>query len=243
LPIVRRAFDALYKRGYDEVTVKFSSKEALKDIEIAINNEAMTFEIIKQEKNTCIVKNLTEASEQEYDSVFRRVFLLLKVMGEDLLIALKNKDFETIENIKSLEKTNNKLTHYLRRSLNKKGYKEFEKTSLVYTIVEQLETIADEFKFLCDFLKDKRNYSLSISEETFSLFENLNKSLSVFSNLFFDFNERKVVELYKLKEELVNRGLELFHTKKSKEVILIHYLINIEKMIFDLVGPILATNL
>ncbi len=243
IPITRRVFDALYKKGYDEVTVKFNSKEVLKDIENAISNEAMNFEIVRQEKNTCVVRSITEASTQEFDSILRRVFLLVKVMGEDLYTALRNKDFETVENIKSLEKTNNKLTHFLRRSLNKTGYKEYEKTALVYTIVEQLEKVADELKFLCDFLADGRNKTLSLSDETFSLFEDLNKSLIIFSNLFFDFNESKVVELYKLKESIVKRGLELFHTKKSKEVVVIHYLINIEKMVFDIVGPILAATL
>ncbi|NTV24274.1 MAG: hypothetical protein HGA85_07965 [Nanoarchaeota archaeon] len=242
-PIIKRAFDAMYKAGYDEIKVSFASAEELNEIESSVNNEAMSFEIIKQDKDSCVVKSITEATGEDFDAMLRRTFMMIHVMGEDLLKAIKENDMKTISYITNLEKTNNKFTHYLRRYLNKKGYHDPSKTNLIYTLVEQLETIADEFKYLCQFLTDKRNQSIRLSDTTLLLFESLNKNIDLFSNLFFDFKVNKAVEFHARHKELVDSGIEFFQTKPAKEVVIIHYLVNIEKMCFDLLGPILACNL
>ncbi len=242
-PIVKRAFDAMYKRGYDEITVNFNSKEQLREIEAAVNLEAMTYEIVKQEKNKCVVRSITEASDKEFDSILRRTILLLKVMGEDLLTALKEKDYETISNIKDLEKTNNKLTHYLRRSLNKHGYKEPDKTAIMYALVEQLEKVADELRDLCRFLEKDKNKNINLSSETFELFEKLNQTIGLYSSIFFDFKAKDAVKFAQIQKQVKNEGLLLFNTKKSKELVVIHYLINTQKMVFDLLSPLLALQL
>ena len=241
--IVKRAFDAMYKIGYDEIEINYNNKYQLKEVEDSVNSEAMTFEIVKQEKNKCIVRSITEASDKEFDSVLRRTVLLLKVMGEDLLKAIQEKDYDTIANIRDLEKTNNKLTHYLRRALNKHGYKDPEKTNVMYTLAEQLEKLADEFKYLCNFLTDKRNRKLTLSGKTIILFEKLNKSLDIFSKIFFDLKPEKAVEFDEIKKNVIQTSIELFQTQPAKEVVVIHYILNLEQELFDMLGPILALYL
>ena len=109
--MTRRFFDAMYKAGYDEVEVYYNDPEQLDYIHKSINLEALTFEIVKQEKNKCLIKNITEVDNKDIDSLIRRTVLLLKVTGEDLLIALTNGDQDTIKSIEHLEHTNNKFTH------------------------------------------------------------------------------------------------------------------------------------
>lgn len=241
--LTRRSFDAMYKAGYDEIEIIYTHPEQLKDVKIAIDNEAMAFEIVRQEKNKCIVKSISEADPKEFDSLLRRTLLLLKVMGEDLFTALKNKDYNTISTIKDLEKTNNKFTHFCRRALAKNGYKEYNKTVFMYTIVEQLEKCADEFKFLCDFLTSDDGKKIKISQDTFALFEDVNKSIGMFNELFFNFSMDKAKEFGAHRKKVMKEGFELLKKKKDDEKIVVHYLINIESMVFDMFGPYMALEL
>ncbi|MBS3121593.1 AbrB/MazE/SpoVT family DNA-binding domain-containing protein [Candidatus Woesearchaeota archaeon] len=250
--LTRRSFDAMYKAGYDEIEVIYTHPEQLKDVKTAIDNEAMAFEIVRQEKNKCVVRSISEADPKEFDSLLRRTLLLLKVMGEDLLTALKNNDYNTISTIKDLEKTNNKFTHFCRRALVKNGYKEYNKTVFMYTIVEQLEKCADEFKFLCDFLtgdenkryeenkKQGENKKLKISTDTFLLFEDVNKSIAMFNDLFFNFSMEKAKEFGAQRKKVMKEGFELLKKKKDNEKVVVHYLINIESMVFEMFGPYMA---
>jgi len=226
-PIVKRSFDAMYKAGYDKIIVNYKTKYEINEIQDAINLEAMTFEIVKQTKDNCVISSITEGTDEEFDSLLRRTFLLLKVMGEDLKIAIEKKDYESIEYIKNLEKTNNKLTHFLRRSVAKRGYKNPDKSVFVYTIIEQLETVADEFRDLCNFLIDKRNRDMIITNDTFELLDLLNGSLNIFTKIFYDFSETEAVKFYQLKKELVTKGLDLFQVKSTKEIVVIHYIIHL----------------
>ncbi|MEK6916252.1 MAG: hypothetical protein AABW92_00770 [Nanoarchaeota archaeon] len=242
-PLIKRAFDAMYKSGYDEIEVSYQTQQEIHEIESALQNEAMTFEVVRQDKNSCIVKSIAEVNDKEFDALLRRTFLILKVMSNDLLTALQNLDFESIILIKNLEKTNNKLTHFLRRSLNKVGYKLPDKTNFVYVIVEQLEKIADEFKYLCDFLGDEKNRSLKLSKSCLELYIMMDKSFEIFSTLFFDFSEKKALEFAAIKKNIMDSGLEMLPTLPTKESIVVHYIINIERMIFDVLGPVFGVLL
>ena len=244
--LTRRSIDAMYKSGYDEVEVLFDDPKQLKMIEFAVNNEAMTFEIVKQEKNRCIVRNVSESDNKEFDTLLRRTLLLLKVMGEDMLVALKNKDFDTIKNIKDLEKTNNKFTHFCRRALARNGYKDFNKTVFMYTILEQLETVADEFKFLCDFLveegqKSKKHFK--VGSDTLKLFEDVNKTISMFNDLFFNYNIKQAKEFGLHRKKVMDNAFKLLVKKNDNDKIIVHYLINVQKMVFDMFGPVMALAL
>lgn len=240
-PLTRRAFDAMYKAGYDEVEVLYTSPKQLEDVQQAIDLEAMTFEIVKQEKNRCVVKDISEAETKEFDALLRRTILLLKVMGEDLLVALNERDFETIKRIRDLEKTNNKFTHFCRRALAIKGYPEYGKTVFLYTIVEQLETCADEFKFLCDYLV--AHPQLKVSKEVLAIFERVNQSIALFTELFLKHDLENAKELNELRKKTIAGAFSLFEKTADSQKVLLHYLINIESMVFGMLGPYLATIL
>ena len=236
----RRAIDAMYKSGYDEIKISYSDQKDMQAVEQAIDLEAMSFEIVEQGKGYCIVRSISEPNEKEFDTILRRTLLLLKSMGEGILNALKQKDAETLRQMKNLEKTNNKFTHFLRRYLNKYGYREQNRTIFLYTIVESLEKIADEFKFLCDYISDDKRKDMKISPEIFAMFAKVNSSISLFYESFYQFDTEKARLFAEIRKEVVNEAHKQFDAKPSRSLILVHYLLNIEQMLYDMFGPYLA---
>lgn len=239
----RRVMAALYKRGYDEIEVLYDKPQELEEIKKALSLEAMNFEIIKQTKDRCTIKSIAEATHEEFDNILRRTFLVLNSMIEEIHEGLIAKDKKKIEEAKEYEKTNNKFTHFCRRSLNKRGYKNYEITSIMYTIVEQLENVADELKFLCDFLISEDLKKLKISEETNNLFNDVKAFTNHFYELFYNFDLEKAEKFTQERKKIIETARELFMKKPNKEVKIIHHLMNTTQRIFEMFGPLLATKL
>jgi phosphate uptake regulator len=239
----RRSLAAMYKAGYDEVEVIYSDPKQLKPIEGAVDLECMTYEIVKVTKDRCIIKKISDASDKEFDSLLRRTVYLLKSMIDDLDEAIKDKDYARIEQIQGLEKVNNKFTHYCRRALNTIGYKDAKKTSAMYTIVEQLENVADEFKFLCiDLVANKKD---RISKKTISLLQDVKKSIDLYTKIFFNYTPEQGEVFAKQRKDIVKKGHELLRLKTNSyaDTLLIMHLMTIEKQTFDILGPLLASVL
>lgn len=236
-PLTRRAFDAIYKKGYDEVELTYEKPEELKDVESAINLEAKTFEIVSLAKGKCLVKSISEISDDEFDNILRRTFILLVEMSSGMLDAWKQEDFLTIEQLKQSEKTNNKFTHMLRRALNKKGYKEYKNTTLLYTIIEELEKIADELKFLGEYLVSNK---VKITQESGALFKEVTTVVELVYKLFYKYDQKDAVTLAGLRKTIAENAIKAMETKKGREVLVYHYLLNVCNMTFDMFGPLMA---
>ena len=69
-------------------------------------------------------------------------------MAEETANMLTNKEIEQMHTLISLEESNNRFTTLCRRYLNKVGPPGAEKVGPYYSIVEELEKIADEYKYL-----------------------------------------------------------------------------------------------
>ncbi|MBW2987201.1 AbrB/MazE/SpoVT family DNA-binding domain-containing protein [Candidatus Woesearchaeota archaeon] len=239
----RRSLAALYKSGYDEVEIIFSDPKQLKPIEGAVDLECMTYEIVKVTKDKCYIKNISEPSDKEFDSLLRRTVYLLKTSIDDLEEAIKEKDYARIEHIQGLEKVNNKFTHFCRRALNTIGYSDAKKAPAMYTIVEQLENVADEFKFLCmDIVANKKD---NISKKTISLLQDVKNSIDLYTKIFFNYTPEQGEKFAKQRKDIVKKGHDLLKLKTNSytDTLLIMHLITIEKQTFDILGPLLATVL
>ena len=77
----------LYRKGYDEIRVKFNKPTTKhhkigKDVTVvsSIHKEVGRLnglEVIQQKENFCLIKDISEGNIKEFDNVLRRIFLLL----------------------------------------------------------------------------------------------------------------------------------------------------------------------
>ncbi|MBI5389191.1 hypothetical protein HZB01_02300 [Candidatus Woesearchaeota archaeon] len=238
--LARRSTAAMYKAGYDEVIVTFKDVAELERVEQSLKNESVSFEIVQQSKNQCTLRSISEANAEEFDALLRRTLLLLKTMGADLCNAWIEGDIAAMQGVKRLEQTNNRLTHHLRRFLNREGFPERRKTTMMYVIAEMLEKVADYYEYLSNILSDPAYKDLKKSEQSVALFQKVNASVALFCDLFYNYKKEKVAELAALRKEIVAGAEEMLLKKPSKEYILVCHLLTIEQGIFDMIWPYLT---
>lgn len=195
----QKAISALYRRGYDEITVKFGSTNLITAIQNTVDQQSIGFEIIKQGKDFCIIKDLGKIQQEEFDNALRRSFLLLKTLATESLEAIKKNDKNALSNIAYIDANINKFTNFCERVLAKKGYKEFEKTPFYYHFSEELEELADEFKSICDYyLKENKK----ISKKDLELYEEIISLIGEYADLFYKFNLVQINELFRKLKQL-----------------------------------------
>lgn len=238
--IAKRSVDALFKRGYDEVEVAYSGKKELEEIKEALEKTATTFMMVEENPSSVVLKSVANISQEDFQPVLRRMMILYKQMGNDLLEAVKKNDNEKIEKVKDLEKENNKHTHFLRRAINKGAYSDYKTITTMYTFLEQIENIADEWKFLCLFLLDKKP---KLSKDVLKVFEEVNEFNELFYKVFYETKKKQIQDFAEQRKELVEKMLKLFEKSDNGNAMVVHYLLNIVQQEFVLLGPVLAMRL
>lgn len=242
-PMILRCVLAFYKRGIDEITLNFNKPELIESIQKAIGKEAVGYEITEQGNNYCIIKHVSGELE-DFDPILRRTFLLLISMADESLNSIKSNRFNNLKNIAFLEEANNRFTTTCRRSLNKKGYKNPAEIGPLYYIIEEIENIADQYKFLCNYLHNLRNKKVKINKSTLDMYKETNEMLKQFYELFYKFDKDKLVSIAKQRKILVEQFLQSFEKDSTGvDKVVLHHLFTIMQKTFCLVGPFLIMRL
>jgi phosphate uptake regulator len=228
----------LYMVGYDEVLIHYEDNKILEQIKQRVP-DCIGFEIINQTKNTIHIKSISSELEEEFDNILRKVFLITKDMAEEIYDALSKKDFNRLYQIRDMETLNNKFVNFLQRLLAKKGYKKQERTSQMYDMLQNLERIGDEYKYICDSYKDS-NSKKEFDNDALKLLNKINIYFKTFYELFYKFDSEKREFIYKHKSDYKKEALVALASKK--EIMLNHHLANLIEKIYNAVGSYLALD-
>jgi len=222
--LLEKVLANLYKKGYDEIELVFETPEQLAETQKVIQLSLLGFEIVSHGQRSCIVKNVSGPIEGEFDNMLRRVFLLLKSMAFDGMTAIKTKNKESLNNLLLSEKINNRLTTICRRIINKKG---FEKDStFLYSFVNYLEKIADEYRDLYKYILDKK---LKLTPADLKMMQQVNDNLNRLYENYYKFDKATAARINTEAKKIKSEINKEFENKKSNAKIM-HHLYAITEM-------------
>ncbi len=182
--VVWRSIQPTYTSGYDEVKINFKERKTLKIIDRFINN-LIGFEIVDTSKDFVIVKSVSKNLDEEFSTILRRVFFILENMMETTKIAFEKKNKNQLEEIETLENTMNRYTMFLKRIINRSGYKY---PHYMYLMVSFLELTANHLYYLKRYFSKYPKKIISSEEiREFNRIYELNKKVY---NLYYTFDNR-----------------------------------------------------
>jgi len=241
--MILRYIVALYKKGIDEIKVVFNKPELISSVQKVIGKEAVGFEITDQGKDYCIIKHVSGELE-DFDPVLRRTMLLLLSMADRSYEAIKEGKFEQLQNIAFLEEANNRFTTSCRRFLNKKGYKNPRIVGPLYYIVEDLENLADQYKYLCMHLYKFSGKKQKVNKNVLDIYQRVNQLLKTFYEIFYSFDDKKVAWIGAERKDLVDKIFKIIESNRDpSNFVVLHYLLTIMMKVFCLVGPAMVVAL
>lgn len=237
LPMTHRIVGALYKAGYDEMELTYShAGEGEAIIEAA---KVMTgHEVISHEKKTIVIKRIALEDTERFPTVYRKCFHILTDMARETLMAMEKNDRELMRSVILKDKTMATFADYTRRILL--GNHAPEHAQELYHIIEQIEKIADQFKYVC---KDYEMKERKMSPGLIALFKELVSFVELFQTLFYEFSLQKVKEFGEISEHLTGTIKKYSERYQKEDVMGLMYGMNITTLLFDLNGPVLSLKL
>ncbi|HLD06782.1 MAG TPA: AbrB/MazE/SpoVT family DNA-binding domain-containing protein [Candidatus Nanoarchaeia archaeon] len=240
LPVLRSVI-AVYRAGYDEVSISFDHPGAVKDLPEQMNDLLPGYEVLQHTADTIQIRDIGHEMPTEFDAVLRRIFMVGRSIAESTFEMLEAYDENRLRQVISLEMTNNRLCNYCERLLGKQGYRQFDKTVFMYVIVWEMEKIADQYKYLIYFFSEHKK--VAVSKETRKLFRDVILLFDLFYQVFYKFDRKQVAEIVEMRKDLIAKALAMMaKTKDNHEVRVIHHLITITQMTYNLLNCYLSVH-
>jgi len=237
-PFILRAVDAMYKSGYDEVDLHFSDSHSIHGLQANVSQEMPEFEIIEQTGSSLKIRSVSTASAEELDGMLRRMFLITLSISQNVADMAAQANFQKIEDVLALEKTNNRLCNFCERLLNKYGFLQYRKPTFLYTIVWEMEKIADQYKYLCLGWRERMP---KLSDQEVQLLQQTHQLLHTFYELFYKYDPDKAAAIATTRKQIIDRVNELFF-KPNQDYKLLHHTASIAQMVFNLLGCYFGTR-
>jgi hypothetical protein len=165
-------------------------------------------------------------------------------MSDEILTAIKNKDYAQLLKTALLEESNNRLTTICRRSLNKRGSDTYGKVGPIYAIIEELEKLADEYKHFSKNLARAVQSGSTLRPEVITFFERTNEVLRLYYELFYKFDVKKISAIEDARKKFMGDAHKAIESKKitPAEIYVLHHSMIIMDIIFSMTGPYLVLS-
>ncbi|NIO44128.1 MAG: hypothetical protein GTN36_01040 [Candidatus Aenigmarchaeota archaeon] len=233
-----RLLIARYIKGYDEITILGDTTKLYDVINRRVKN-LIGMEIVSQTENMFLIRDLGISSEQPFDQIIRRCFLMIRTMLEDVLKTKGNTDAGSMHD---RDQTVNRFVYLLLRKLNKElrhpsGNINIETIPHRYSEVLLIEHISDDVARLG---KSLANYKIK-NEKILKLIEDLKDMIEMLSVNYFKYNEEKARKVFDYKIEIRARVNKISEETKNKRLINVLYWIReVAETAPDLLESILA---
>ncbi len=214
---LRYCLSALHKTGYDEITLIYGNPRQVEILQDMIKNLLLGFVIIEHKQKRIVLKSITSDINTEFDPALRRAFLVTLSLSEASFEMAKVNNFSDMNSLISLEKTNNQLTSFCLRLINKGVYTDNKTSHFLSTIVWALEKIADEYKYMCVNLSKNPD---KIRSNILNLYEETNLFFKSYYELFYKFDVIKLNELADKRYRLVKSLNEITPKNKAENILL-----------------------
>ena len=232
--MLERYLVSVYRGGYDEVEVHFNTPDIMKQIQDIINRDLLGFEIIQHGEKRCVIKNISASLNSEFDNILRRTLIITLDMAKSVHEAVVQGKISRLDEALSSEKTINKFTLFCERLLNKSGYKNYKYTNYLFVIVYQLEKIADEFKYICQFLQKRKLEK--VDKDIVTLLKQVYEYFDIFYQMYYKYDISKAEKLYLERKNIIKQIEKLLAKANSDELRVLHNLMNIVQLTFNVAG-------
>ncbi|HIG96304.1 TPA: phosphate uptake regulator PhoU [Candidatus Woesearchaeota archaeon] len=228
---LKRFLVSAYIKGYDTIQVTYDDPVLFGLVQETMNKLLLGFEVVEHSKDRCVLKNIAEGMEYEFDNTQRKYFLHIKQLLSHLIEAIQNKDPQELEHLLFVDQTVDKLCQFIRRMLNIHGYKDDSKGKSLYFIDNLLESIADHCR---DIAKHMQRTGIYPSSDFLVLLKQVAQNIETYYQLFYTFNREKLVDLKERDVQIKKSVLEQIEKHEHQHFLFYHHLLGMTEICHDL---------
>ncbi len=227
-----------YRTGYDRIVVQFHDERQYAALKHTIKTYLIGFDITKKEKNHCIVENITEPSEQQFDVLFRKILqnisLLIRLTEERL------QDKKGVEDYNELEDNILQYYNFCLRVIGKK-YISGSEAILWWLFITQIAHGQRELYHLNRFLDSNR-----VEFRNAAFYENLKRIFVLLNDGYIKKDIPSLEQIHELEKKMLYKDFYSITPKNKKEHVILHHIASAIRNFYlassPLMGLLLSSN-
>ena len=229
---IRTFITNTYRMGYDKVNVKFQNPDQFRILKKVVESRLLGFEIIKRDKGICIIENITEPSQEQFNSILQKIFLNIETLFE-----ITEKRFDNIKVEEDFEEVEEKIQQYdnfCRRVISKKKLID-DKSEFWWTFLTLLIHAQREIYLLNKTINKKVN----ISSKTKELLKDCSEVFSKLKEAYLK-KELNAISTIHSKEKAIiyNKGYKMI--ENSKEAVILYHILSSARQLYLCSSPLLG---
>ncbi len=231
-----RLIYGLYRAGYDELELNSQDPSQIDKVKAIIWKEAVGYEIMEQKGDKCTIVNITGKFD-DFDHLLRRLFLVTLTLADEAAAGL-GKGGSSMEHVVYLEEENNRLATMLIRAVNKYGSFGFKKLGPLYYIIQELERIGDQYKYIAQNFIGRESQSAKLV--TTAILSQAGQLLRSVYELFYNFHTENIEAVKSRRDAAVSALLKARKKPLSwDDRLVVEHALCISGRAFDMVNSII----
>jgi len=212
---IRTLITNTYRRGFDRIKINFESEKQFKILNDTIKTRLIGFEIIKKEQSSCIVENITEPSQDQFENILRKIFYSIHDLFETTERRFQQQS--SLEEIEAIEERIQKYDNFCRRVISKSTNKD---ATLLWTFLALIIHAQRELYLLNRILGRKHP-----SKAFLSLLKDAKSLAILIQKAYTEKNPAFLEDIHSLEKEFIYKNsYELLKSSRGEESIITYHL-------------------
>ncbi|MBS3167728.1 AbrB/MazE/SpoVT family DNA-binding domain-containing protein [Candidatus Woesearchaeota archaeon] len=229
---IRTLITNTYRNGFDKIRVNFENEQQFKILKHIIKSRLTGFDIIKKENNYCIVENITEPTEDQFENILSKLLLNIEEFFE-----ITKKRFENPKEIYDYEETSEliqKYDNFCRRIIIKYKYNN-KKTELLWAFLTLIIHGQRELHHLNKVL----NENIKISKETRELLVESENLFKLVKKAYLEKDINLLSKIHNLEKEIMyKKGYSLLSKVKNQETKIVYHIMVASREFYQANSPL-----
>ncbi len=232
---IRTAIVNTYRAGYDIIDVTLKDPKSMVIITDTLRDYIIGFDVTKREGNRCIIENITEPSEEQFEILFRKIFfnfgLLLKITEERL------KGKETADNYKDIVLKMHQYDNFCRRVVSRRNPLG-QQASLFWAFSSLLIHAQREIYHLNRFLDTQH-----VDFRHFEAYNSLKQAFELLEMAYTNKDITKVEQLHNLEKKALHGDLYKNIQLQGKSSIVLYHIYSALRNLYLASSPLIGLSL
>ncbi|MFC1801630.1 hypothetical protein ACFLZB_04155 [Nanoarchaeota archaeon] len=228
----------IYRKGYDKITIKFFSPNILPKIEGFVEKFYLGFAVVEKGKDYCIIENIAEPSEEKFDILIRRCFLIIKEMAEMLYQGCEKGKFEQLERLTEYCNNLDKFLFFCRRVVSK-GFFSRGDSNLYWELLTNMMHVGRSYLSLGNYLSKQKK--ITLHQSVLGLFKRSMYFNSLIYDAYYQKDIGKIGEMVDLKDKLLYGPVfQIIEKTTGLEAVVVYHIRQTSRLIYNTASPVLA---
>ena len=223
----------LYRMGFDVIKLKGVSAGLMGVISTVVKDQLLGFEITERDAKHCTVTNISEPTEEKYEVLLRRVFLIIKETQAFVKQDFKTGKFGSFKEIEELRKQQDKFVYFCLRILTRERGQPID-----WELLKFLMHIEHAYYYLYAYAAE---HPFKPSSRVIELLDGLEQYFQIYYDAFYKKDMTMIYKMHKLKSEYqYGKCYRYLEQSKGRETIVLAHIRELFRLIQIGASPILS---